>query len=773
MAKLTTWPFQPHHITNDGASIPGKERLNGEGIVSNKFMHGLQTAICAAIENPTTIIEFSPDETLPPQEACVRTDSKLLFYEMRPTCARFRENTSAQCCYRSDDIHALLFRGLKRSSLIEKATQRAAEDALVHRYRQDPDVTFEFVTRANRPFLQYDCPMLGYRELILPVFLEDRVLAVFFVGQLCLRKKLNFIAQKQREFFASAPMDSLSIACSEHSPKPPCELSAEIRDEHNRWVADPQNVLDDAAYASLIGNVCIELDDFEAALEDQLKLERHEYIRKRVDDTIKGFRENFPMHLARTDDGLHDLWAFIGQHIAKLADAFTIDYVVVYGMNTLGVQDSLRLPVVAFTGNPPAAVAQKRESVYYDLELVPEKCRLGYHTTPDVPELFNGLAGLKDVLRPDRVRVRLVGATSAENRTLAMLLGYGPGNGPEREENHSEEYLDSALQVFYSLVVASLSWLAAASAQSKSDTMLKIFGHEAGQLTAGLEGLRETYLSKPETFVNLPTQKLEDLARDINAYVRLLNLLSNNVKAILTDPKPEPTSFRAYRELLFKWRDIYRQEARRKSLQFVIVPIDSEDPLRPPVYADLNLMEQLVYNLVNNAVKYSYRGTKIGLDCKKQEPGARLPHILTVTNYGIEVEGGDRIYELNQRGARIERVDKTGQGIGLFVARKMADAHGGRIWHTFDKISDYNVPLFEHYLKIGEASNIKLPSQDAVAAELDRLKREGKYDMIVARTSDSHLLYSNPTRLEVMKAITLATWKVTFWVEIPPREGKA
>jgi signal transduction histidine kinase len=178
-------------------------------------------------------------------------------------------------------------------------------------------------------------------------------------------------------------------------------------------------------------------------------------------------------------------------------------------------------------------------------------------------------------------------------------------------------------------------------------------------------------------------------------------------------------------------------------------------------------LEQLVYNLVNNAVKYCYRGTRIHLDCKKKYLGPHHPHILTVTDYGMKMDVGPAVYELYSRGLNTTRIE--GLGIGLFLVKKIAEAHGGSVGYSSAKVSDYNVPLIEPYLR----AQLQWRQSDFMRdldRELERLGRSGDYYRIVALGEGNELRYSRPTRGELVNSIKKATWEVTFEVVIPPLE---
>lgn len=100
-------------------------------------------------------------------------------------------------------------------------------------------------------------------------------------------------------------------------------------------------------------------------------------------------------------------------------------------------------------------------------------------------------------------------------------------------------------------------------------------------------------------------------------------------------------------------------------------------PDMPPVNGDKDRIEQVLVNVVSNAIKYTPEHGRIHVSCM-----ARLTEaVVTVTDTGIGIPEADlpRIFE------RFYRVDKArsrkmgGTGLGLAIAREIIEAHGGRI----------------------------------------------------------------------------------------------
>jgi signal transduction histidine kinase len=317
--------------------------------------------------------------------------------------------------------------------------------------------------------------------------------------------------------------------------------------------------------------------------------------------------------------------------------------------------------------------------------------------------------------------------------------------------------------------VSSLSAILATTAQRHTVDQLRILGHEAGQLITGLDWMRVTYFDNPTRLRDLDERRAEHLCRDLEGFQRQLRFIFDRATLLTQElPQLHKVLFQAFAELLYKWKDIYRLEALRKSLQFVTGFEGAEDPDRPALFADRILLEQLFYNLVNNAVKYCYRGTKIHLDCRLKSRRKGSPHILTVTDYGPEMPNTEQVFDLYWRRDDSEQ----GLGIGLHLARQIALAHGGTISHESAKVSDYNVPLIEPYLK----APFHFPREparlhDALRDELNRLKESRQHNEIVARTEKGDSKYA-PSIRALADEIKRRTYRVTVMVEIPRDGGK-
>jgi len=97
----------------------------------------------------------------------------------------------------------------------------------------------------------------------------------------------------------------------------------------------------------------------------------------------------------------------------------------------------------------------------------------------------------------------------------------------------------------------------------------------------------------------------------------------------------------------------------------------------PAVKADEVQLAQLFQNLVGNALKFrSERTTHIRIDARRE--GQEWLFSVEDNGIGIEKEYSERVFQMFQR--LNERGKYEGSGIGLAIAKRIVERHGGRIW---------------------------------------------------------------------------------------------
>jgi two-component system, OmpR family, sensor histidine kinase KdpD len=102
----------------------------------------------------------------------------------------------------------------------------------------------------------------------------------------------------------------------------------------------------------------------------------------------------------------------------------------------------------------------------------------------------------------------------------------------------------------------------------------------------------------------------------------------------------------------------------------------------PSILADIHLLKMALYHLVDNGAKYANPGSRIEM-CLQEREGAV---VITVKNSGsyIPMEEREHIFERFYRGPRTAS-QVAGTGIGLAIAKRVVEAHGGNIWVDSDE----------------------------------------------------------------------------------------
>ncbi len=95
------------------------------------------------------------------------------------------------------------------------------------------------------------------------------------------------------------------------------------------------------------------------------------------------------------------------------------------------------------------------------------------------------------------------------------------------------------------------------------------------------------------------------------------------------------------------------------------------------IWADSVRIQQVFWNLLNNAVKFTPRGGHIAI--RSLNEGGGFVFEISDTGIGIEPERQGRIFEAFHQGERSITRQFGGLGLGLTISKTLLDLHGGKI----------------------------------------------------------------------------------------------
>ena len=121
------------------------------------------------------------------------------------------------------------------------------------------------------------------------------------------------------------------------------------------------------------------------------------------------------------------------------------------------------------------------------------------------------------------------------------------------------------------------------------------------------------------------------------------------------------------------------------------------DEERMTVLADRDAIYQILYNLCDNAIKFSSDGTLLQIRIVRQKSRKVA---VSVYNEGQGIAPADLpyVFERFYKSDKSRGLNKTGVGLGLFISKTIIDAHGERIWVE----SEYGKNCRFHFTLAGE-----------------------------------------------------------------------
>ncbi len=97
------------------------------------------------------------------------------------------------------------------------------------------------------------------------------------------------------------------------------------------------------------------------------------------------------------------------------------------------------------------------------------------------------------------------------------------------------------------------------------------------------------------------------------------------------------------------------------------------------IKADYGKIRQVVSNLIDNAIKYTPKGS-VNVSLARDESAKKVLLKIKDSGVGISPETIPTLFQKFSRAKGISKLHTDGSGLGLYVASEMVKAHKGRIW---------------------------------------------------------------------------------------------
>jgi two-component system phosphate regulon sensor histidine kinase PhoR len=183
-----------------------------------------------------------------------------------------------------------------------------------------------------------------------------------------------------------------------------------------------------------------------------------------------------------------------------------------------------------------------------------------------------------------------------------------------------------------------------------------------------------------ETLLDNPTTEREELTRILRVMERHSDRLELLVEDLLTLAQLEsgnPNLQMGTVDLSSFLPEMVRDWEKKLTSKQLNIMVDVPTELSP-ICADRTRLQEALYNLLDNAVKYSREHGEIRLSARQRDAEIEL----TVSDDGIGIAKEDlpRIFERFYRADKERSPDKVrGTGLGLAIVKHIAQLHGGRV----------------------------------------------------------------------------------------------
>ena len=199
--------------------------------------------------------------------------------------------------------------------------------------------------------------------------------------------------------------------------------------------------------------------------------------------------------------------------------------------------------------------------------------------------------------------------------------------------------------------------------------------HELRTPIANIRATAETLLHAPDD-AQLIGRFLPPLISEAERISRLISDLLDLARAEAEEPRPRVPV--ALKETVQNVVDSLRDKAGRRGVEIDWHP----NGVAPIVNGDAAALEQVAFNLLDNALSYTPQGGKVALSLRNgraEESGALATLEVADTGIGIPEAELPRVFE------RFYRVDKArsrsegGTGLGLAIVKHIVENHGGHV----------------------------------------------------------------------------------------------
>ncbi len=205
------------------------------------------------------------------------------------------------------------------------------------------------------------------------------------------------------------------------------------------------------------------------------------------------------------------------------------------------------------------------------------------------------------------------------------------------------------------------------------DKFFSIIAHDLKNPFNVLMGLSDIVITDPDVRHSEEFEQIIDgIFQTAKSGYNLLENLLEWARSQTGDLEYKP-EFWAIGEIISLNTNLFRESAKAKNI--MICTLNQTDY---KIYADYNMVNFVVRNLMNNAIKFSYQNSKIEIS---QELKDDL-YVFTIQDYGIGMnrETQEKLFKIESTHPISGTANEKGTGLGLIICKEFVERNGGSIW---------------------------------------------------------------------------------------------
>jgi two-component system sensor histidine kinase/response regulator len=205
------------------------------------------------------------------------------------------------------------------------------------------------------------------------------------------------------------------------------------------------------------------------------------------------------------------------------------------------------------------------------------------------------------------------------------------------------------------------------------DRFISILGHDLKNPFNNILGFSEILTNEIE---GLHKDKIKDIAKNINKSARITNKLLEDILMWARTQQGkiafEPQSLN-FKDICLETLEILNRAADAKNISVNCIAADKLN-----VFADINMLNTVLRNLISNAIKFTNHGGAIKILAVQNSGNVTIS--VSDNGVGIPPDNLAKLFDISQVLTTTGTAEETGTGLGLLLCKEFVEKHGETIW---------------------------------------------------------------------------------------------